>query len=397
MDLSPSTPSEPGPWPPGCQPIGSRCDAQDLRQHLTPWLEQGRRFDLLLLLAATRTAEREGISAAGATPESRRMTALADAELLLHGPASSARRCPLPPLPAGVSPALLSHVAMTRISMRPLIAALGLEHPPSFPHLRLESLQAGPAACLSTGRAMEPARVRRLWEQGMRLGQRLQRPLLLAECVPGGTTTAQAVLTALGVEVQGLISGSARQPPQQLKRQLVDQGLERARLPVEPTAQAVLAAVGDPFQAVASGLLVTAQQPVLLGGGSQMAAVLALALASIPVPQQVGLAARVVLGSTAWLAAERISGRVDPALGCLLDAVGQRYGVNLAGMASGVRFRGTAVQPLRDYEDGFVKEGVGAGALLLLAQLQGHGVETLVADCERAMDQLQGFPVTSLP
>ena len=396
MDLSPSTPSELLAWPPGCQPIGTRCSAQVLQQRLTPWLERGSRFDLLLLLAATRTAEREGISAAGATPESRRMTALADAELLLHGPGSSARLRPLPSLPAGVSPALLSHVAMSRLSMRPLIAALGLEHPPSFPHLRLESLQAGPAACLSTGRAMEPERVRRLWEQGMQLGQRLQRPLLLAECVPGGTTTAQAVLTALGVEAQGLISGSARKPPQQLKRQLVDQGLESAQLPVEPTAQAVLAAVGDPFQAVAAGLLVSARQPVLLGGGSQMAAVLALALASIPASQRIGLAGRAVLGSTAWLAAERISGQVEPALGCLLDALGQHYGVNLAGMASGVRFQSTEVQPLRDYEDGFVKEGVGAGALLLLAQLQGHSVGCLVADCERAMDQLLASPVTSL-
>ena len=41
----------------------------------------------LLLLAATDTAAVEGISAAGSTPQSRRRTAAADAELLLHGPA----------------------------------------------------------------------------------------------------------------------------------------------------------------------------------------------------------------------------------------------------------------------------------------------------------------------
>ena len=57
-------------------------------------------------------------------------------------------------------------------------------------------------------------RVNHLWRQGEQLGAGLQRPLVLAECVPGGTTTAQAVLTALGFEVGDLISGSARQPPQ---------------------------------------------------------------------------------------------------------------------------------------------------------------------------------------
>ena len=54
--------------------------------------------DLLLLLAGTRTAETKGISAAGCTPEARRITALADAELLLNGP-SVAPRWPLPPSP----------------------------------------------------------------------------------------------------------------------------------------------------------------------------------------------------------------------------------------------------------------------------------------------------------
>lgn len=242
---------------------------------------------------------------------------------------------------------------------------------------------------------MEPERVKGLWQQGMRLGAQLRCPLLLAECVPGGTTTAQAVLTGLGVSVQGLISGSARQPPQQLKQQLVEQGLQRAQLSGSPSPQAVLAAVGDPFQAVAAGVLISARQPLLLGGGSQMAAVVALALASLPNQQRQALADRVLIGSTAWLAQETISGHGMSALGCLLDEVGQRFGVSLAGLASGVRFHTSRQPALRDYEDGFVKEGVGAGGLLLLAQLQGHPIEALVEDCDRAMDQLLASAVAS--
>ncbi|MBA4733158.1 MAG: TIGR00303 family protein [Synechococcus sp.] len=394
MDLLPLIPSELDGLPPGCLILGSGCSRRQLQAQLDAWRQRETSFELLLLLAATRTAEWEGISAAGATAASRRLTALADADLLLNGPGQT-RRWPLPPLPAGVSPALLSHVALQRLPMQPQVAAVGLEHEATFPHLRLESPAVGPARCVSTGQAMEPERVKGLWQQGMRLGAQLRCPLLLAECVPGGTTTAQAVLTGLGVSVQGLISGSARQPPQQLKQQLVEQGLQRAQLSGSPSPQAVLAAVGDPFQAVAAGVLISARQPLLLGGGSQMAAVVALALASLPNQQRQALADRVLIGSTAWLAQETISGHGMSALGCLLDEVGQRFGVSLAGLASGVRFHTSRQPALRDYEDGFVKEGVGAGGLLLLAQLQGHPIEALVEDCDRAMDQLLASAVAS--
>ena len=388
MDLSPSIPSEPRTLPEGCQTLGRSCEEALLEQRLSPWRRSDHVSNLLVLLAATRTAEHPGISAAGATAESRRFTALADAELLLEGP-SGKRRWPLPPLPAGVSPALLSHVALSHLRLSPLLAAIGLEHPAPFPHLRLESGRWGPADCLSSGRAMPQARVERLWRQGMHLGNRLRGPVLLTECVPGGTTTAQAVLSALGVSVGSLISGSAQQPPQRLKRMLVDQGLQGASLPDRPSPTAVLAAVGDPFQAVAAGFLVAARQPVLLGGGSQMVAVLGLALSALNRSERYALSDRTLLGTTAWLAQERLGAERQPSLGILLDRVGQHFDVSLTGLASGIRFHNSRVSALRDYERGFVKEGVGAGALLLLAQLQGHTSPALVEACELAVDQLR--------
>tara|TARA_B100000482_G_scaffold49785_1_gene33311 strand:- start:3721 stop:4830 length:1110 start_codon:yes stop_codon:yes gene_type:complete len=364
---------------------------------MQPWVDQDVVPDLLLLLAATRTAEQEGISAAGATAAARRTTALADAELLLKGPLV-APRWPLPTLPAGVSPALLSHAVAARLGLQPQVAAMGLMRQPDFDHVRLESSDLGPADCLSSGAAMPLDRVNHLWRQGEQLGAGLQRPLVLAECVPGGTTTAQAVLTALGFEVGDLISGSARQPPQRLKSALVAQGLQKAGLMEGCSAEAVLAAVGDPFQVVATGLLVGAvrsQQPVLLGGGSQMLAVLALALHALPTLAGASLLRQVLVGTTAWLADEGASaGGISP-LDRLVDAIGTRFGASLAVLASGVHFDHSAHQALRDYELGYVKEGVGAGALLLLAQLKGISRRVLVHDCDQAMDQLLGRPVTS--
>ena len=395
----PLTRSEAFGLPPGCRVLGDCCPADLIHHHLRVWSDWSGRLDLLLVLAATSTAEQDGISAAGATACSRRLTAVADAELLLDGPEAS-RRWPLPPLPAGVSPALLSHAVLPWVPLNPSVVALGLPVEPDFPHLRFEEGSAGQANCVSTGHAMSAARVRRLWSQGERLGRRLRRPMVLAECVPGGTTTAQAVLTALGVPVQGLVSGSARKPPHALKRQLVAAGLAEAGLGPDPAAQAVVAAVGDPFQALTAGLLVGAadgSQPLLLAGGSQMAAVLALALAVSSEDARKRLSERVMLGTTAWLAEERFPGEDRPPLDRLIDALAARYGVGTVALSSGVRFHDSCHQQLRDYEHGFVKEGVGAGGLLLLAQLQGISSADLQASCDEAMRALLEPPVTSRP
>ena len=395
----PLTRSEAFGLPPGCRVLGDCCPADLIHHHLRVWSDRRVRLDLLLVLAATSTAEQDGISAAGATACSRRLTAVADAELLLDGPEAS-RRWPLPPLPAGVSPALLSHAVLPWVPLNPSVVALGLPVEPDFPHLRFEEAAAGQANCVSTGHAMSAARVRRLWSQGERLGRRLRRPMVLAECVPGGTTTAQAVLTALGVPVQGLVSGSARKPPHALKRQLVAAGLAEAGLGPDPAAQAVVAAVGDPFQALSAGLLVGAadgSQPLLLAGGSQMAAVLALAMTASSEDACKRLSERVMLGTTAWLAEERFPGEDRPPLDRLIDALAARYGVGTVALSSGVRFHDSCHQQLRDYEHGFVKEGVGAGGLLLLAQLQGISSADLQASCDEAMRALLEPPVTSRP
>ncbi|QNJ19305.1 phosphoribosyltransferase family protein [Synechococcus sp. A18-25c] len=359
---------------------------------LQSWCDPSRPLpDLLLLLAGTRTAETNGISAAGCTPEARRTTALADAELLLNGP-SVAPRWPLPPLPAGVSPALISWVMCDQLGLHPQVAALGLSLPPPFAHLRCEPPEFGPADCVSTGHAMELKRVRQLLQRGHRLGSRLRHPLLLAECVPGGTTTALAVLTGLGLPVDTLVSGSALHPPMTLKQTLVRQGLASCSTGSDVDIGVLLAAVGDPFQAFATGLLlgvVEADQPVLLAGGSQMAAVLALALQALPPSARQGLSNQVLLGTTAWLAAECLQASAGPSsLMVLLRNLEQHFSVSLQAYAAGLRFSNSQQPRLRDFEQGHVKEGVGAGGLTLLAQWRGLPLSRLGIACDRAVDQL---------
>jgi len=341
---------------------------------------------LLLLLAGTDTAAVPGISAAGATPEARRWTAAADAELLLLGPGRH-RPHALPPLPAGVSPALIARVVVEYLGLDPLVVDLGCPVAPAVPHLQLGQR---PAACLSTGAAMAAPRVRQLLALGRRWGQRLAmrpEPLLLAECVPGGTSTAQAVLQALGVQAGGLVSGSLRDPVHGLKQQLVQRGLAAAALGPDPSATAVLAAVGDPMQAVAAGLVFAAAQaglPVMLAGGSQMAAVLALALALAEPGQRAVLSSRVAIATTAWVAAEAGSD-----LAALLRRIAARWTYEPLAFAASLRFSGCRSPELLAYEQGYVKEGVGAGGLALLWELSGRSPGALAAACDQACDQLR--------
>jgi len=345
------------------------------------------------LLAATATAEWPGISAAGATPAARRFTAAADAELLLLGPGGR-RPHALPPLPAGVSPALIAHTGLRQLGLLPrtLVVNLGCPVAPAVPHLQLPWREApGPAACVSGGAAMAPERLEALLARGRRWARHwpARQPLLLAECVPGGTTTALAVLEGLGIEATGLVSGSLQQPVHGLKARLAAQGLAAAGLQAPADPRRVLAAVGDPMQALAAGLLLELAPrgvPVLLAGGSQMAAVLALALALAPPEGRSRLAAQAVVGTTAWVADEPHS---DLAL--LLERIGARWQVRPQLAVAGLRFGACRSQALRDYEAGYVKEGVGAGGVALLWQWLGREPAALAAacddDCERLLAQ----------
>ncbi len=364
-----------------------------------PWRGPLQGTDLLLLLAATETAAVAGISAAGATPESRRGTAAADAELLLLGPDLPLPH-PLPPLPAGVSPALISRVVCEGLGLEPLVVDLGCAIAPGVPHLRPPPpAGVGPASCLSSGAAMPLERVRALlalgqrWGHGRRLGA--PHPLVVAECVPGGTTTAQALLSGLGIEAGGIVSGSLARPAHGLKADLVARGLAAAPAALGRSGPlgaadplAVVAALGDPMQPLAAGLLLAGAargRPLLLAGGSQMAAVLALAMALAPPSLLPRLVGQVAVGTTAWVASEQHSD-----LTLLLQRIGQRWGHEPLAFAASLRFHGPVHPALADYERGYVKEGVGAGGLALLWELSGRSPAALAQACDRACLRLLG-------
>ena len=377
--------------PSGIIAFGEGLQEQNVEERVQCWHKNIINTAFFLILAGSRTAEIEGISAAGATAVSRRYTAVADAELLLKGPLVP-KRWPLPPLPAGVSPALISYVASRFLKIKPTIICAGLLQPPPFSHTSIEPPELGPARCLSSGNAMERTRVEVLLDGGFKIGKKLKKSLLITECVPGGTTTAFAVLSGLGINVNGLISGSHKNPPSELKTKLVKQGLESAKLNKNPSSVALMAAVGDPFQPIAVGLLMGAResdQEILLGGGCQMLAVLALALNEIKPELRSKFVDKILIGTTSWLVDESLTSSANRnSFIHLMNQVANHFKVNILGLASGFRFSDSNQKVLRDYEIGYVKEGVGAGALSLLAQIKGLTQEEMIERCDMAVDNL---------
>jgi len=118
-----------------------------------------------------------------------------------------------------------------------------------------------------------------------------------------------------------------------------------------------------------------------------MAAVLALALALALPDQRSTLIQSTALATTRWVAEEAGSDLVR-----LLRHLGSHWQVEPLAFAANLHFRQCHSARLRDYEAGYVKEGVGAGGLALLWELSGRSPEALARACDQACDQLLGDP-----
>ncbi|MDF5735035.1 MULTISPECIES: nicotinate-nucleotide--dimethylbenzimidazole phosphoribosyltransferase [unclassified Nostoc] len=396
------------------------------------------------VLGFTETGLIPGISAAGRTPEDRKYTACADAEFLYYGPEHKAQY-PLPPLAAGASPVLISRAVFESLKTPVYLLNAGLPQPPAVPVI---DLGGTPAKCLSGGVAMEITTVHHLFEQGLLWGERLaaniqQGYLIVGECVVGGTTTALAILTGLGIEAAGKVNSSHPVCNHAQKWALVQAGLEKMReskeqeeinfqsriqncstegsVPQEsPKSQIVrlsvplrgsklraasgreaevqnsvdplqlVAAVGDPMQVVVAGMAIAASRScgVMLAGGTQMLAVYALISAIAQVYTLSWRPEAVVVGTTRWVAEDPTGATVDLALSLgkvSLTPSGRTPPL----LATDLSFADSRYPQLRAYEQGFVKEGMGAGAACIAAHLsQDWQPHQLLAAIEAQLERL---------
>ncbi len=356
------------------------------------------------ILGFTETCLIPGISAAGRTPEDRKYTAVADAEFLYYG-AGRKPQYPLPPLEAGASPVLISRAVVEALHIPVYLFNAGLPQPPAVPVIDLGGF---PAKCLSQGAAMDLATVNHLLKQGLLWGERLSEKikdgyLIVGECVVGGTTTALAILTGLGIEAMGKVNSSHPVCNHTQKWALVQQGLERRGregegerggdrkidLTVIDPLQLV-AAVGDPMQVVVAGMAIAASRRcgVMLAGGTQMLAVYALMSAIAQTYTLPWRSSSVVVGTTRWVAEDSSGATVE--LAQLINKGGKtQNNVSPPLLATQLSFADSRYSQLQAYEQGFVKEGMGAGGACIAAYIsQDWRQKQLLAAIEAQLERL---------
>ena len=314
-------------------------------------------------ISYTVTSEIPGITAAGANAELLKYTSPADAEFLYHGRCSCIDAIPATP-DGKPTPALITRTALQLATIPLLVVDAGAKIKPSIPYV---SFGIEPGRNIVDENGMDISSVKRAFEHGELLGKQLaimSDLTVLGESIPGGTTTALAVLRALGIDARVKVSSSMPENPHTLKNMVVDSaikrviatGIEMNRSPFE-----VISAFGDPMMpsvaGIASGVL-SANGKIMLAGGTQMAAVVAIL-------NRLGRSLNgLYIGTTTYVTKDPssdLSGLVSmaseqvPILSCDLHLVE------------------SSKPGLQAFAKGFVKEGVGAGGASIVAITKSRG------------------------
>jgi uncharacterized protein (TIGR00303 family) len=309
----------------------------------------------VLCAGTTRTAEIDGISAAGAGPDLMGHTPSADSEILTYG--RTVRSPVVPVSPTGCpTPAVVTRAVVERLGIETAVVDAGLAEPTAAPTVSVGA-RAGDDIRLQDPVPTAPGAFAAARQFGRQLPD---DELFLAETVPGGTTTALGVLTALGEAdvlapaADGAVSSSLPENPLALKRSVVEEALAASSLSPgdaagEPTI--ALRRAGDPALAVVAGIAAGAIETdtaVTLAGGTQLVAAAACL-------RHGGYEGTVSLATTSFI-------DDDPS-------------IDLDRAASALDLAVTVTDPgftddhpaMAAYNAGEAKEGVGMGGALALA------------------------------
>jgi uncharacterized protein (TIGR00303 family) len=331
--------------------------------------EKGRKFveriwgknpTYTCVIGNTETAKIPGVSAAGANPEACDFTPAADMELLFYGKCKCMDGVPV--TPDGIpTPGLITMSAAKLVNMPIIVVNGGVRVRPHVPYIDVDGVTGED---IRTGRAVKDPE--KCFDRAVLAGKNLAKIseyLIVSESIPGGTTTALGVLNALGYEADGKVSSTLPANPHDLKTQVVAEGLSKcgmSREALKKDPMAAIEAVGDPMMAAAAGLVVGAAEsvPVLMAGGTQMAAVLAIVAGMDDTVLD-----NVAIGTTRWISKDKTSDIRN-----LVAKIGK-----VPVLAANLNFTQSRYDGLKIYETGLVKEGVGAGGTTIAAMAKSEG------------------------
>ena len=316
----------------------------------------------LFTIGNTLTANIPGITVAGANPELIKFTPPADVELLHYG---ECKVIPFPPAtPDGKpTPALITYTSLRLTGIPFFVVDAGLMIKPYTPFL---DVKAPIGENIAEKDAMDLKAAKECFNLAKIAGKNLSKladVLVIGESIPAGTTTAGAVLKAFGVDSK--VSSSMPENPVELKKEVIQKAVSRLNGNESPLE--VVAKVGDPVILVASAMACGSEKPVIFAGGTQMAAVAHVAL-------KLGFSGEGVIVTTEYVAS---------------DSTADIASISPLPVVAADPMLGNSSKPgLRAYADGFVKEGVGAGAATLIAYKRGIAPEVFLKEIEKDYERV---------
>lgn len=307
-------------------------------------------FLFSFVISYTETCEIPGITIAGADQEAIKYTPAADAEFLHFGFCKSIDKIPMTP-DGKPTPAILTKVALESASIPHVIVDAGSKIKPKLPffHLDVES-----GKNISVSPALNSSSVTKAVDYGRILGRTLAsltNCLLIGESIPGGTTTALAVMRKFGLDAK--VSSSIPKNPVELKNKIVEDAIKRFD---SDDPYAIVSNLGDPMIPVVAGMLSSASEitNVVLCGGTQMAAVLAFA-------KKIGFNENnTAIGTTCYITNDKTAN--------FLQIVSQITDIPI--LVINPKLENSKIEGIRAFSQGFAKEGVGAGGCMIASILK---------------------------
>ncbi|MGC8860035.1 MAG: TIGR00303 family protein [Aciduliprofundum sp.] len=318
----------------------------------------------LLTISNTEVASIPGITVAGGNPELIKYTPVADAEFLFYSKPISIDAIPVTP-EGHPTPAIITKASKILAGFPIIVVRSGTIVEPRLPFINITDKQGRNIV----ERTALP-HIEEVLERSEILGGQLSDvsdEVYIAESVPGGTTTAQAVLTSLGYE--SIVSSASSNNPILLKMEIVNKAIKRYGRSIPLDWYEALREFGDPMMAFAIGFSHGYSGRIYLAGGTQMLAVAALMKETGRKPESILTTKYVVNDRTATF-----------------EKTARDIGVNF--YSAMLDFSESRYSGLRDYERGMVKEGVGAGASVYIAEERGIGIRSIVEKVEEIYENI---------
>ncbi len=323
----------------------------------------------LLVLSNSEIATVAGISGAGSSQKYIQYTPAADAEIVSHGKLKTIRV--MSDAPSGTAtPAVLTRAGLNLTQSEHLLINSGLKIVPGVPYYDLRA-KHGNDIRLRPG-VPEADTIR---DASRKLAGYCDCDLaVIGESIPGGTTTALCVLRALGYGAN--VSSSFAANPIALKEEVVRKALQRASISPGSLQRDPMRAIkrfGDPMMPCVIGLaegFLNSGKDVILAGGTQMGVVAA-------VLKELKIGDGLVLATTKYVFDDTSARFIE-----LIEAV------EIDAFSAYPDFSKSALSALQKYEQGEVKEGVGAGGAMALTYLAGFSQDAYRQEVETVVKQL---------